>query len=617
MKVDISRGFIKSNEGSLPKTPAIPISGAIPVALKGAASIQQTKFRDINPKACGIKMSDINIPGTQGITIEHSKVAIYHAEIEEKTASIDGIILSKVVPKIHGKLISDPSNSNGAQKKYVDPIEFMVQRPLDIEEENSLHKPLWNTQVSGIEFLISEKKALLADDPGLGKTVQATVALRLLFRKGKIRRALIVCPKSTIGDVNAAIEHGDARQWEGHLHLWAPELFVKTILPAVWEGGVPPPNFSGSASMDRKREWMQPAHIYLTTYSLARNDIKNRAFPTDYFDAIVLDEAHAVKNPTSQQSQLLRSMEAAYRWGLTGTPVQNYPSELYGICQFIDPSEFPNLKPKALSELSEGIVSSRASPYVLRREKKQEDLPPKSHQDHWVELTEAQQQEYDAIFAERRARIKQLSDEGRNPRETKTSILGAIQKLKQTCNFDQQNLTSNKVPDLINILNQSLAEDRKIIIFSQYLTRGIEPLTEKLSSYDPLVISGSVNHHERERRFESFKKDPQRQIILLSLMAASEGLNLQEASVVIHFDHWWNPARQWQAEGRAHRFGQRRDVVVHSLRVKETIDQRIYEMLNQKSELIQRVLSGLSAGAAEAEITKAVDLEDLMALFDL
>ena len=100
-------------------------------------------------------------------------------------------------------------------------------------------------------------------------------------------------------------------------------------------------------------------------------------------------------------------------------------------------------------------------------------------------------------------------------------------------------------------------------------------------------------------------------------MAASEGLNLQEASVVIHFDHWWNPARQWPAEGRAHRFGQKRDVQVHSLRTMDTIDQRIYEMLNQKSELIKRVLNGLSAGAAEAEISRSVDLEDLMALFDL
>lgn len=617
MKFEITRGFIKSKGSSIPLTTPTAVSSKVGFAGGKSTTVKRTNFQRINPQNQPLDFAQIDLPKHESWKATESNSKIHAVPLAEDEISIFGITIKDSNPAIHGKLIDNSKASGEKTKRYIDPIEFMVQPPLDIENENSLYKPLWGTQISGIEFLINEKTALLADDPGLGKTVQATIGLRLLFRKGKVRRALIVCPKSTIGDVNAAIEHGDARQWEGHLELWAPELLVKTILPAVWEGGVPPPNFSGSASLDRRREWMEPAHIYLTTYSLARNDIKNRSFPLNYFDAIVLDEAHAVKNPGSQQSQMLRSLEATYRWGLTGTPIQNYPSELYGICQFINPTVFPNLRPKDLSDLSEQYVSSRAEPYVLRREKKQEDLPPKHHEDHWVELTEEQREEYDAIYEERRRRIRQLADEGRNPRETKTSILGAIQKLKQTCNFDQQQFTSNKIETLIQILDRSLAEGRKIIIFSQYLTRGIEPLTNKLIDYDPLVISGSVNHHDREKRFEAFKKDPEQRLILLSLMAASEGLNLQEASVVVHFDHWWNPARQWQAEGRAHRFGQKRDVQVHSLRTMDTIDQRIYEMLNQKSELIKRVLSGLSAGAAEAEISRSVDLEDLMALFDL
>ena len=135
----------------------------------------------------------------------------------------------------------------------------------------------------------------------------------------------------------------------------------------------------------------------------------------------------------------------------------------YGICQFINPTVFPNLRPKDLSDLSEQYVSSKAEPYVLRREKKQEDLPPKHHEDHWVELTEERCEEYDAIYEERRRRIRQLADEGRNPRETKTSILGAIQKLKQTCNFDQQQFTSNKIETLIQILDRAWQRVEKLL----------------------------------------------------------------------------------------------------------------------------------------------------------
>lgn len=528
---------------------------------------------------------------------------------------VHGITVNERLPQIHGGKLGqlDPNNVS----TYRDPIELLVQTPLDISGDNSLHKPLWDAQVSGVEFLITRKQALLADDPGLGKTVQAIVALKLLFRLGLIRTALIVCPKSTIGDRNAAIETGDARQWEGHLELWAPELHVKTILPAVWEGGIPPKGFSGSASLDRKRDWLEPAHVYLTTYSLARNDIKNNILSPDHFGAVILDEAHNIKNPNSQQSIALRALNAEYRWGLTGTPVQNNASELYAICQFLKPGEFGPLRPKQMLALDESYITTRAAPFVIRREKKEEDLPPKNHHDHWVDLTTEQAAEYSEIYVNRRQRLIQLTNEGRPERETKTSILGAIQKLKQTCNFDGIEYSSNKISILNEILTDAQSSQRKVLVFSQYLGRGIDPISDRITAFAPIAITGGVPHAERQERIEKFKSDPDTNVLLLSLRAASEGLNLQEASIVVHFDHWWNPAVQWQAEGRAHRHGQMQTVDVHSLRVKDTIDEKIYKMLESKSEIIRRMMADFSAGRAELEINRSFDLDDLLSLFEL
>ena len=157
----------------------------------------------------------------------------------------------------------------------------------------------------------------------------------------------------------------------------------------------------------------------------------------------------------------------------------------------------------------------------------------------------------------------------------------------------------------------------KVLVFSQYLGRSIDPISDRITAFAPIAITGGVPHAERQERIEKFKSDPDTNVLLLILRAASEGLNLQEASIVVHFDHWWNPAVQWQAEGRAHRHGQMQTVDVHSLRVKDTIDEKIYKMLESKSEIIRRMMADFSAGRAELEINRSFDLDDLLSLFEL
>lgn len=483
--------------------------------------------------------------------------------------------------------------------------------------QTSLYKPLWDSQKSGAEFLISQKTALLADDPGLGKTVQAIVALKVLFHKGYINNALIVVPKSTLGDAKISKETGDALQWAGHIEMWAPEMKVKIIEPKAWVDGKPPPGFSGDTSADRLKEWYEPAHIYLTTYSLIRNDINKGHLPTDRFDCIVLDEAQNIKNPNSQQSQALRSMDAEYKWALTGTPVENAVKDLYGIFQFLRPEEFPSLPTKRLETLDLSRVTEVTKEYTIRREKKEDDLPPKINNDIWCSLSKSQSDAYSGRYTYRISKLKKLLQDDASDIQFKKSAFAAITDLKQICNFSPVEDTSPKIELLLPIVEEKIQQDEKILIFSQYVNNGINRIFPHIEKYGTQLIYGEMSNSERNESIDIFKRDKDTNILLCSLRSAGVGLNLTEASTVIHFDHWWNPAVMWQAEDRAHRYGQKKEVNVYSFWVKGTIEEKIFNILKKKKELINKVLKEIGGSSQEREIDNLLSRDDWIDIFEI
>ena len=481
----------------------------------------------------------------------------------------------------------------------------------------ALYKPLWDSQISGAEFLISQKTALLADDPGLGKTVQTIVALKVLFHKGLIGNALIVVPKSTLGDAKKSKEIGDALQWAGHIEMWAPEMALKIIEPKTWIDGRPPSGFSGDASADRLKEWYEPAHVYLTTYSLIRNDIKKGHLPLDRFDCVILDEAQNIKNPNSQQSLALRSMEAEYRWALTGTPVESAVKDLYGIFQFLRPDEFPHVSNKKLETLDLSMVAEASKSYTIRREKKKDDLPLKINHDVWCSLSESQSEAYSGRYSYRISRLKRLLQEDVGDLQFRRSAFAAITDLKQICNFSPIEDKSPKVEMLIPIIEESIAKGEKILIFSQYVKNGINRILPHIENYGTEMIYGEMSNSERNESIDKFKRSDETNILLCSLRSAGVGLNLTEASTVIHFDHWWNPAVMWQAEDRAHRYGQKREVNVYSFWVKGTIEEKIYNILKKKRKLIEKVLNEIGVSSSEKEIDGLLSNDDWKDIFDI
>jgi SNF2 family DNA or RNA helicase len=456
---------------------------------------------------------------------------------------------------------------------FWDLVYALLQPPLVMHQLENLFFPhaLYSFQPAGIEFLMEREGALLADEMGTGKTVQAAVALRLLIHQGRARSAMIVCPVSVL------------RQWDKHLTEWCPDLLV-TVVRGDQE--------------TRTLDWSMPAHVYVTSYDALRNDMKVGVLPADKlasFDVVALDEAQYIKNPASGRAKAVRKLHARQRWALTGTPLENRVEDIASIFDF--------LLPRLLSpfDLQPAALRAKIAPYFLRRLKKDviKDLPDIIKQEVWLELDSAQRAAYDGVLSEGRTEL-----EGLGTRVRKTDIFRVLTKLKQICNFAPGRNTSPKLDQLLEHVESIVESGQKLIVFSQYVAEGVEKLHMSLEKYGVAKIVGGQS--DRDQQIDNFIQLSTVPILVASVRAGGVGLNLQVASYVVHFDHWWNPAVMWQAESRAHRAGQKQTVNVYSYWVADTIEERIFQTLKSKGLLIADVVDGL----AETQIDELISTDE-------
>jgi superfamily II DNA or RNA helicase len=475
-----------------------------------------------------------------------------------------------------GQLGNKPVGYSRHMPTFWDLIFILLQPPLLLEIPESLALPhdLYPYQVKGVEFLISNEHALLADDMGTGKTVMTLVALKILMQQRKVRKALIICPPSVL------------HVWRRHLEEWTPEL-VSTFV-------------RGTKAI-RKAIWNYPSHVYVTAYSSLRNDVRTGILPDDYqtlYDVVVLDEAHHIKNPSTAQSRAVKRFSPKHRWGLTGTPVQNKLDDMLALFEFI--------YPKLLTSFDTiERVKSKIAPHFLRRRKQEvmPELPPKIRQELELDLDRDQLKAYQEIERESQLEITALGN-----KVTKRHIFAKLTKLKQICNFAPGKGTSPKLEDMMERVEEIVQSGQKVLVFSQYRGEGIDKLEKGLKPYKYAKIVGGQSDAQRGDEIDKFKYRKDVQILLASLRSGGEGLNLEEASYVIHFDHWWNPAVMWQAEDRAHRRGQKNSVNIYSYWMQDTIDERIRNILARKGLLIENVVDGL----AEKDIEEMFSIDELL-----
>jgi superfamily II DNA or RNA helicase len=446
---------------------------------------------------------------------------------------------------------------------------------------SDLAASLRSYQRRGVDWLCALRDAglgaLLADDMGLGKTLQALCALR--------GRTLVVAPTSVLPN------------WEAEARRFRPGLKL-----SVYHGP--------------RRELDPKADLTLTSYAILRLDAE--ALAAVGWDAVVLDEAQAIKNPQSQVARAAYALRAGFRVALTGTPVENRLEELWSQLHFTNPgllggrSDFERGTARKVAEgdaEAAARLRARTRPFVLRRRKREvaPELPPRTESVLHVVLSEPERTLYDAVRAATRADVVAALERGASPLQ----VLEALLRLRQAACHPgllpgHEAESSSKLELLLENLDECVAEGHKALVFSQWtsLLDRVEPLLAR-AGLAHLRLDGSTR--DRGAVVESFQREDGPPVLLISLRAGGTGVNLTAADHVFILDPWWNPAVEEQAADRAHRIGQDRPVMIYRLVAENTVEERVQALQQRKRELADAALAG--AGGA---LTR----DDLLALLD-
>ncbi len=444
--------------------------------------------------------------------------------------------------------------------------------------------------------------ACLADDMGLGKTAQMIAALIADPAEGP---TLVICPVSVLGN------------WERELARFAPHLRV-----LVHHGA------TRHAADDPLAERARGYDVVLSTYSLVARD--EESLKGVEWGRLVFDEAQQVKNPAAAQSRAARSLNAARRVALTGTPVENRLSELWSIMHLLNPGllgSARSFKERFASPIErEGDVEATAllrrvtGPFILRRLKTDrsiiDDLPDKIETVDRCPLTREQATLYQAVVDDMLAQA-----EAADGIQRRGIVLAGLTKLKQVCNHPAHFLSdksplarrSGKLARAEELLEEILGEGDKVLCFTQFAEWGgmLQPYLQQRFGVEAMWLHGGVRRAARDEMVQRFGLADGPPLLLVSLKAGGTGLNLTAASHVIHLDRWWNPAVEDQATDRAYRIGQRRNVQVHKLVCSGTVEERIDEMITAKRDLAERAV-----GTGEEWLTglSGAELSDLVSL---
>ncbi|AUX47346.1 SNF2 family helicase [Sorangium cellulosum] len=450
--------------------------------------------------------------------------------------------------------------------------------------------PLFPYQREGVLHLFRSGRALLADDMGLGKTLQAVAACELLRRRGEARRVLIVTA--------ASLKH----QWAQEIARWTGER-------AAVLGGAPP---------QRSEALALGAAYTVLSYELTWRDL-SRLQALDA-DVLVLDEAQRAKNFRTKTAATLRAIPSRFLFVLTGTPVENRLDDLYALLQLVDPALLGPLwrfnvdfhrqdeRGKVVGYKNLGALRERIRKVVLRRERSEvlRDLPPLLEQTRYTPLTR-EQRELDADYREQAARLLAIAERRGLTKEEMDRLMMLLLKARQACNAlelcdpKRGKKASPKLDELEALVAEIAAQPRsKILVFSEWV--GMLALAaERLDriGVGHLVLHGGVPTERRPALLARFREDEAARV-LLSTDAGGVGLNLQEASYVVHLDLPWNPARLDQRTGRAHRLGQARNVSVIYLCAEAGIERGIEGTLAGKRAIRA---AALRADAAVEELS--------------
>lgn len=484
----------------------------------------------------------------------------------------------------------------------------------DYEVPESLADTLRDYQVTGYNWLSGLAQChlggILADDMGLGKTLQ--VLTFLLAQKEADEKAGKLNPPSLVVAPTSLVYN-----WLDEARRFTPQL--KAVAVA---GGKAERQEILQKALPREGQPGE-ADLLITTYNMLKRDME--LYAPCRFRYAILDEAQHIKNPGTQNAQCVKQLQAEGFFALTGTPIENTLTELWSLFDYLMPGyllsqakfkqkyETPIVKEqddRAAADLRRHIM-----PFVLRRLKQEvlTELPDKVERRQICEMTAKQDKVYKAWFLKSQKEFNEALKE-RNMGETKIKILAILTRLRQiACDpslfLEDYTGGSGKLDALEEIVGDAVEAGHRLLIFSQFTTL-LGHIGERLKKLGLKYhyLDGSTPALERMNLVKSFNAGT-RPVFLISLKAGGTGLNLTGADMVIHADPWWNPAVEDQATDRAYRLGQKNNVQVVRLIMKDTVEEKIYDLQQKKKNLIDKMIQ-----PGENFLAKLTD-EEIQALF--
>ncbi len=512
----------------------------LPILQKDQSKVKtffMNKFEMYKPVVTRLNNLSFGIPAVR-------REELIFASTEQKVLLLDEEKLPADTVEIRTDLLSSAGNDFYKLKRILLPSANVNQ---SLIEKSKM--PLFPFQKKGAKFLLSHKFALLADELGLGKTMQATDAMLKLFEKGKIKSALLIVPPEDFGSFGLSEKLDDKIGWCGHLQKYAKGLTI-----SAQEG----------FNDQRKKEWDKYSNIYVSTFNQLSEDLSENLVPAErlaQFDCVIFDEIQLSMGFGGIINELLHTINPEYFWALSSMPVESIEEKLSAICDLF-------------------IITMRRTKTEIAM-----DIPKVTRQFQWFEMDEFQKSEYTLAEEEGKRQLADFLDTG-NPYRFQANAFFHIHKLKQAANYSTEDKLSPKDEHLLKQYEVIKQSGKKMLILSQYDDQSTKRLMNifqqrGIKYYEFTQSGGNAN---LEKTIKDFEKDRKSFVFIANIKNRLDDLKFSKISYVIYYDVWWNPVQRLQLEKEIVNKASE-NITFFGYLTRDTIEERIWLRLSEKDML--------------------------------
>ena len=563
-----------------------------------------------------VKLKDNILKGEREYTLPDGNIALLPVEwfarfkeiMKFGTKNEDKINLKRH----HYTLLTGLVNGEKGLKHYE---KLDITKNIDIPE--ALNAKLRPYQIEGYQWINFLQKnsfgGVLADDMGLGKTLQVITMLTRIYKAEDKDKAEVEVEAEVVSNVKA--QEGfqlDIFSKPGNFPIPASLIVMPLSLIHNWIREMQ--RFSpelrvyqhvGSNRLINKQIF-DKYDVILTTYGTVRNDVS--LLKSFEFYYVILDESQIIKNAGSKIYHAVKELKAKHRLVLTGTPVENSLTDLWSQFSFLNPGllgslnffkeEFATPIERDKNLFKKQKLHDIINPFILRRTKDEveKDLPELTEMVHYCEMTEEQL----SIYEEKKSEVRnfildKIKESGFD--KSRFHILSGLMSLRLIANHPvmavpDYNATSGKYVEIIRSIEKLISENHKVLVFSQFVKHlNLIKLYLDKNNLTYSFLTGNTAEKDRKRLINEFQNNDETKLFLISLKAGGVGLNLTGADYVFLLDPWWNPAVENQAINRAHRIGQHKKVFVYKFITRNSVEEKIMNLQQQKSELAGMIIN--------------------------